>query len=65
MNILCVLGGMAIGSIVAIVCVAKEYQKCADALDGSREELENYRRSNRILLDMINRIREEKAHEQA
>ena len=59
MNALSFIGGMAIGSILVTVYLSKEYNKCRDLLNDTRDKLNKYRKSNRELLEMVTHLRQE------
>lgn len=59
MNILCVLGGIAIGSIATTLYLSKEYRKCRKLLSETKDLLNNYRHSNKELLNMISHLQME------
>ena len=59
MSALSFIGGMAIGSIIATVYLSSEYNKCRELLNETREKLNNYRKSNKMLVEMVSKLRME------
>ena len=57
MNILYGIAGIAIGCIATTIYLSKEYNKCKDLLNETRDKLNKYRKSNKELLAMVSKLR--------
>lgn len=65
MSILSCIAGIAIGSIITTICLSKEYDRCKALLNDTKDKLNNYRKSNHELLEIIRHLQEVKQNEQS